>query len=134
MQQGAPFPIRTECPPALCNCGRDVLLEQPDADLRVLRLTREEEKRLLARLEAISDYADLQKMQQKLFDLLGLRLSVAPGPNEVRTLRGLLIRIADHPDLCRKTRQAIPAAVRQALEARPEIVYAILNAHDLLGQ
>jgi hypothetical protein len=134
MQPGVPFPIRTECPPALCNCGRDALLEQPDADLRILRLTREEEKRLLARLEAISDYADLQKMQQKLFDLLGVRVTIAPGPNEVRTLRGLLIQIADHPGLCRKTRQAIPQSLRRAFEQRPEIVYAILDAHDLLGQ
>ena len=34
--------------------------------------------------------------------------------------------------LCRKTRQAIPAAIRRGLEKRPEVAYALLNAHDLL--
>ena len=41
-----PFAIRTECPPGACVCGREALLNDPDADLRVLRLTRDEEKRL----------------------------------------------------------------------------------------
>ncbi|MGV8274857.1 hypothetical protein ACV33R_31450, partial [Pseudomonas aeruginosa] len=36
------------------------------------------------------------------------------------------------PGLCRKTRQAIPAAIRRGLEKRPEVAYALLNAHDLL--
>ena len=34
-----PFPIRTGCPPGACICGRDALLEDPRADLRILRLT-----------------------------------------------------------------------------------------------
>ncbi|EPJ5555293.1 TPA: hypothetical protein ACUUEM_006704, partial [Pseudomonas aeruginosa] len=29
-------------------------------------------------------------------------------------------------------RQAIPAAIRRGLEKRPEVAYALLNAHDLL--
>ncbi len=39
----APFPIRTECPPGACTCRREELLADPNADIRVLRLTREEE-------------------------------------------------------------------------------------------
>jgi hypothetical protein len=34
--------------------------------------------------------------------------------------------------MCRKTRSAIPAAIRRGLEKNPEIAYALLNAHDLL--
>jgi len=43
-----PYPIRTECPPGACVCDRDALLSEPNADLRVMRLTREEEKRCTA--------------------------------------------------------------------------------------
>jgi hypothetical protein len=53
MLQGLPYPIRTECPPGACVCNREALLAAPDADLRILRLTREEEKKLLARIEAV---------------------------------------------------------------------------------
>lgn len=129
----APFPIRKECPPGACICERERLLDDPQADIRILRLTREEEKRLLARIESISSYADLQHVQERMRAQLGLVLHIAPGPNEVRTVRGLNIQVAEQPGLCRKTRQAIPAAVRRCLERHPEIAYAILDAHDLLG-
>ena len=49
----APFPIRKECPPGACVCNRQALLSDPQADIRILKLTREEESRLLARLETI---------------------------------------------------------------------------------
>lgn len=68
-----------------------------------------------------------------MYEQLGIRLSIAPGPNEVRTMRGIGIHIEELPGLCRKTRQAIPAAIRRGLEKRPEIAYELLNAHDLLG-
>jgi hypothetical protein len=61
---------------------------------------------------------------------LGIRLRIAPAFGEVRSMRG--IRIEEQPGLCRKTRQAIPAAIRRGLEKRPEVAYALLNAHDLL--
>jgi hypothetical protein len=64
---------------------------------------------------------------------LGLVLRIAPGAEEVRTVRGLMIQVDERPGLCRKLRQSIPAAVRRCLEAHPEIVYAILDAHDLFG-
>ncbi|WEF35846.1 hypothetical protein [Pseudoduganella chitinolytica] len=129
-----PFPIRKECPPGACDCRRDELLGDPQADLRVLRLTREEEKRLIARIEAIASYAELLRIGQRLEEQLGVRISIAPGPNEVRTVRGFAIDITTVPGLCRKTRQAIPAAIRRCLDSHPEIAFAILDAHDLLGQ
>lgn len=127
-----PAPMRSPCPPGACNCGRDPLLETPGADLRILRLTREEEKRLLARLELLKDLDDLRRLQQRMFEQLGIRVDVAPGFNEVRTMRGIAIQIAELPGLCRKTRAAIPAAIRRGLENHPQIAFELLNAHDLL--
>lgn len=124
--------IRSPCPPGACDCGRDALLERPDADLRILHLTRQEEKRLLDRLENLKSLADLERLQQRLYEQLGVRVEIAPGFNEVRTMRGIGIRLLELPGLCRKTRQSIPAAIRRGLENRPEIAYELLNAHDLL--
>ena len=59
------LPIRTECPPGACVCDRDALLQDPQADARVLLLTREEEKCLLQRLEQITNLADLRRLQQR---------------------------------------------------------------------
>ena len=127
------FPIRTECPPGACVCDRERLLSEAGADLRILKLTRDEEKKLLARIEAISSYADLRKMEQKMQQLLGIALRITPSSNEVRTVRGFSIELGELPGLCRKTKQAIPAAVRRCLDLHPEIAYAILDAHDLFG-
>ncbi|WP_028354181.1 hypothetical protein [Bordetella petrii] len=129
-----PFPIRQECPPGACVCDRDRLLAAPGGDIRILRLTREEEKKLVARLENLASLDDLRHMQERMRALLGICLTVAPGPNEVRTVRGLQIEIADQPGLCNKTRQTLPAAIRRALDRKPEIVYALLDSHDLLGR
>ena len=128
-----PFPIRKECPPGACDCERDLLLDDPQADLRILRLTKEEEKRLLERIEAIASYAELLRVGQRLEEQLGVSIRIAPGPNEVRTVRGFQIELSRRPGLCRKTRQALPAAVRRCLERHPEIAWAILDAHDLFA-
>lgn len=133
MLQQPPFPLRTECPPGACTCDRERLLEDPAADLRVLKLTREEEKRLLARIEAIASYDELKKMTARLQDLVGIELRITPSVHGVRTVRGLSIRLEQQPGLCRKLRQSIPAAVRRCLDRKPEIVYAMLNAHGLLA-
>ncbi|MDQ9170723.1 hypothetical protein Q8A64_09915 [Oxalobacteraceae bacterium R-40] len=133
MSTAFPFPIRNECPPGACVCDREKLLNDPQADIRVLRLTREEEKRLIARINEVSTLAELQRIQKRLFDQLGIVLHIAPGPNEVRTMRGLDIRLMESPGLCKKIRQSVPAAIRRCLERNPEIAYAILDAHDLLG-
>lgn len=128
----APLPLRAPCPPGACTCDRERLLETPGTDLRILLLTRQEEKRLLDRLENLASLDDLQHMQQRLYDNLGVRLEIAPGFNEVRTMRGIAIEIDELPGMCRKTRQSIPAAIRRGLEKNPQIAYSLLNAHDLL--
>ncbi|MDU8359182.1 hypothetical protein [Pseudomonas syringae group sp. J309-1] len=120
--------LRQPCPPGACNCGRELL--QAD-ELRILALTRQEEKRLLERLENLKSLADLEHMQRKLYEQLGIRLEVVPGFNEVRSMRGIAITIDELPGLCRKTRQSIPAAIRRGLEKNPEIAYRLLDAHDL---
>lgn len=127
------FPIRTECPPGACVCGRDALLQAPDGDLRILRLTREEEKRLIQRLENLSSLSDLRHMEERLAQQLGIRLSIASSPNEVRSLRGIVILVHEQPGLCRKTRQAIPAAIKKSMEQRPEIAYELLNEKSLFA-
>ncbi|MGH8383782.1 hypothetical protein [Pseudomonas sp.] len=123
----ASLPTRSPCPPGVCNCGRESL-----QDMRILLLTREEEKRLLERLENLQSLADLEHMQRKLYENLGIRLQISPSYNEVRTMRGFNIQIEELPGLCRKTRQNIPAAIRRALERQPEIAFRLLDAHDLL--
>ncbi|MES2536252.1 MAG: hypothetical protein V4632_10310 [Pseudomonadota bacterium] len=133
MVQPNTFPIRKECPPGACVCDRDGLLNDPHGDLRIMRLTAEEEKKLIARINSISTYADLRHIQLRLQENLGIVLRIAPGTREVRTVRGIRIQLLDQPGLCRKTRQSIPAAVRRCLEANPQIVYAILDAGDLFG-
>ena len=134
MLQQLPFPIRVECPPGLCVCEREQLLADPDSDKRILMLTREQEKKLLERIERVATYAELQHVGKLMFDQLGVTLRIAPSAVEVRTVRGLAIVLGEQPGLCRKTRQAIPAAIRRCLDQHPEIVYAILDAHDLFGQ
>lgn len=126
-----PFTMRTECPPGSCNCGREALLEKPGADLRVLRLTREEEKRLLQRLENLNSLSELRRMQERVEQQIGIRLTIQASTNEVRSLRGITILVHEQPGLCRKTRQAIPAAIKRSLELRPEITYDILNVGGL---
>jgi hypothetical protein len=128
-----PFPIRQECPPGACVCDRDRLLANPASDLRVLRLTREEEKRLVARLENITSLDDLRAMQGRIQAQLGIVIHITPSENEVRTSRGISIQLEELPGLCRKTRASLPAAIRRGFDNRPEIVYALLNEGDLLS-
>ena len=127
------FPIRQACPPGACICDRAVLLNDPGADARILRLTREEEKRLVARLEAIDSFQDLQRLRELMLAQLGLVVHIMPSRREVRTMRGILIQVERKPGVCRKIRRSIPAAIRRSLERHPDIAYEILNANDLLG-
>ncbi|MGR6076045.1 hypothetical protein [Achromobacter xylosoxidans] len=128
-----PFPIRQECPPGACMCDRDRLLADPAADVRILRLTKEEEKRLVARLENITSLEDLRAMQGRMRAQLGIVVRIVPSDNEVRTSRGIAIQLDEQPGLCRKTRSSIPAAIRRGFDNKPEIVYALLNERDLLN-
>ena len=104
----------------------------PEGDLRIFSLTRQAEKILLERLENVQSLSDLEHMQRRMYEQLGIQVQIEPGFNEVRTMRGISIRIAEQPGLCRKTRQSIPAAIRRAMEKRPEIAYKLLDGHDLL--
>ncbi|BBT39929.1 hypothetical protein ABRY74_13820 [Pseudomonas guariconensis] len=126
------LPLRQPCPPGLCDCGRERLHESPPQAQRILLLTRQEEKRLLERLEHLKDLDDLERLQVRLYEQLGIRLRIAPGYNEVRTMRGISIELEEQPGLCRKTRQAIPAAIRRGLERNPQVAFRLLDAHDLL--
>ena len=131
----ADFEIRKECPPQLCDCERERLLGegQTEANLAILRLNLTEEKRLLAHIDTISTLEGLRKLEKNLRKNLGVVLRIAPGSGEVRSVRGFQIRLLDQPGLCRKTRAAIPAAVRRCLARHPEIAFAILDENDLLG-
>ena len=80
--------IRQPCPPGACVCDREQLLQAPGADLRILSLTRQEEKRLLERLENLQNLQDLERMQQRMYELLGIRVHIAPGHTEVKSMRG----------------------------------------------
>lgn len=124
--------LRSPCPPGACICEREQLLTTPEGDLRIFSLTRQAEKILLERLENVQSLSDLEHMQRRMYEQLGIQVQIEPGFNEVRTMRGISIRIAEQPGLCRKTRQSIPAAIRRAMEKRPEIAYKLLDGHDLL--
>ena len=130
-----PYPIRTECPPGACNCGREVLLQSPtsEAELRIMRLTREEEKRLLQRLESLRSLEDLRHLEELLEKQLGITLTITLSPNEVKTLRGIAILVNEQPGLCKKTRQAIPQAIKKSMEQHPEIAFEMLNEGGLFA-
>ncbi|HPU18894.1 MAG TPA: hypothetical protein PLC50_01615 [Alicycliphilus sp.] len=128
-----PPPIRTECPPGSCVCQRDALMQASGGDTRILRLTREEEKRLVQRLEQITSLADLRHMERRLFEQLGVRLTIGTSPNGVRSLRGITVLVHEQPGLCRKTRQAIPAAIKKSMETRSGIVFELLDEGGLFG-
>jgi hypothetical protein len=128
-----PFPIRNECPPGACVCGRDALLADPNGDYRPLRITRQEELRLIGRIERIGSFEELKHVQELIRSHIGAELRIQPGPNEVKTVRGIIIVFEEKPGLCKKLRQTVPAAIRRCLDNNPDITFALLNAHDLLS-
>lgn len=67
-------------------------------------------------MENLQSLGDLEKLQQPMHEQLGIRLAVAYGVNEVRSMRGIRIEIGTLPRLCRKTRQTLPTAIRRGLE------------------
>lgn len=127
------FPIRKTCPPGACVCQRARLLDDADADQRILMLTLEQEQRLIERIGKITTYDDLKHVASLLQTQLGLILHILPSAHEVRTIRGFTIELEERPGLCKKTRQTVRTAIRKCLENHPEIAFAILNAHDLLS-
>ena len=131
--QPAAAPLRVECPPGACVCDRARVLDDPQLDQRPLMITRQQELKLIERIERVDSLADLQHVQGLIHKNIGATLHIAPGPNEVRSVRGIVIVLEDRPGLCKKVRQSVPAAVRRCLTMRPEIAWAILDAHDLFG-
>ncbi|MFG0599703.1 hypothetical protein ACF8PL_06335 [Delftia sp. WSY_4] len=127
------IPIRVPCPPGVCICEHDALLADSMADQRILRLTREEEKRLLHRLEQITSLQDLRHVEQRMYEQLGIRVRVEPGASEVRTVRGIQIEVLPMRGLCSKTRQAIPAAIRRGMERTPGVAFELLDEGGLFG-
>ncbi|WP_293780718.1 hypothetical protein [uncultured Oxalicibacterium sp.] len=127
------FLLRQPCPPGACECDHEALRADIHGDQRILRLTREEEKKLLTHLEEMRTYQDLQRMQQRMQEQLGIVLTITPSARGVRTVRGLNIRLEEQRGLCRKTRQTIPAAIRRCLENNQAIAFALVDAHDLLA-
>ena len=126
-------PLRVPCPVGACTCAHEALLADPSGDLRILQLTREEEKRLVARIEAVRSLPELWHVCELIDRQLGVRVSIRPSPRGVRTARGIDIQLEPRPGLCRKTRQALPAAIRRCLAANDGIVYALLDAQGLPG-
>lgn len=108
-------------------------MADPRADHRPLALTRQQEQKLIERIERVGSYEDLKHVQELVKRNLGAELRIEPGPNEVRTVRGIIVVLEEKPGLCKKARQSVPAAVRRCLSQRPEIAYALLDAHDLFG-
>lgn len=127
------FPQRVPCPPGACICGHVALVESRQGDQRILLLTREEETALVQRLEKVQTLAELRQMQQRMSDQLGLVLHIAPGNQGTQGLRGLDIQLEPIPGLCRKTRKALPEAVRRCLERHPEIAHALLDEGSLFA-
>ncbi len=104
-------------------CDRDALLADPAADIRILRLTKEEEKRLVARLENITSLEDLRAMQGRIQAQLGIVIVITPSDNEVRTSRGISIQLQDAHRAARRhparLRQQTGNCLRAAERARP---------------
>lgn len=126
-------PLRAPCPPGACICAREALLQAPQGDARILQLTHDEEKRLLQRLQAVTSLAELRHLQARMVAQLGLQLSIRISHKGVRSLRGIVIALQPQPGLCRKTRQAIPAAIKKSMQQHPEIAYALLDEGGLFA-
>lgn len=126
------IPVRVACPPGACVCERERLLDDPQADRRILMLTRQEELRLVARIESVSSYDELRTLIARMTAQLGIVLRIEPSPRGVKTVFGFKITLAAQAGLCRKTSKALPAAVRKCLGKHPDIAFAILDEHDLL--
>ena len=62
------FHNRQSCPPGACICGRDGLFDNPEADLRFLRLTRPEEAFEIGLDEALDEGCALIEWPERLGD------------------------------------------------------------------
>jgi len=125
--------VRKACPPGACVCDLDHLLNDPQGDKRILRLTRIEEKKLIDHINTITTFSELQKLKERLLTQLGVDLQITQRSREVRSVRGISVEVKEHIGLCRKTRHAITTAIRRCLDQNSSIIFAILDANDLFG-
>jgi len=72
------------------------LQEYAGNDWRILRLPPGG-KRLPERMKNLQSLGEQEKLQQRMHEQLGIRLAVAPGVNEVRSMRGIRIEIDTLP-------------------------------------
>ena len=63
---------------------------------------------------------------------LGIRLRIAPAFGEVRSMRGIRMRFESSRGSAARPARRFPPPSAAASEKRPEVAYALLNAHDLL--
>ena len=80
---------RSPCPPGACICEREQLLATPDTDLRIFSLTRQAEKVLLERLENIQSLSDLEHMQRRMHEQLGIEVQIDPKRRK-RVVKGIV--------------------------------------------
>ncbi len=108
-------PLRQPCPPGACVCERE-RLEAPGADRRI---PPDPPGRAAPGRspEALRSLEDLEHLLRRMEEQPGIRLRIAPAFGEVRSMRGIRMRFEEQPGLCRKTRQAIPAAIRRGLRS-----------------
>ena len=91
-----PFPIRVECPPGACVCERGRLLAEPGADLRPLAIDRRQELNLIARIERVDTYEDLQHVQALICKNVGAELRIEPGHARLHRRRRHRAAAEDH--------------------------------------
>lgn len=123
--------IRQPCPPGACDCGRDPLLETPGADVRILFLTRSEEKRLVERLENLQSLSDLERLQQRMYEQLGIRVDIAPVSTKYAPCAESVSTLANNRGYAAKpVSRSRPRFVAHWRNARR--LPTLLNANDLL--
>jgi predicted Zn-ribbon and HTH transcriptional regulator len=76
--QPAAAPLRVECPPGACVCDRARVLADPQLDQRPLTITRQQELKLIERIERVDSLADLQHVQGLIHKNIGATLHIAP--------------------------------------------------------
>lgn len=136
MASTAPLPTtatRAPCPPGACDCGWAQQPQWPPPSPRLALLTPDALNDLLHRLHQAADLPQLRHLMARMHAQLGMELHIAPGKQRTQGLKGLLVEVLPQPGLCRKTRQAIAHAVRQALQERPHIAMDLLNENSLFS-
>ena len=100
-------PLRQPCPPGACVCERE-RLEAPGADRRILLLTRQEEQRLAARLEALRSLEDRNTCC--FVEVTGHCLRISPGR---KFTSPVLMRFEEFGE-CRKRKAMLATAFEPA--------------------